>query len=70
MPAYNENLRQELEMIQSKAGQEKLEKLYNSLMAITEMSDEDCDRIENEFKNSEEKNNRTFADALFCNREV
>lgn len=34
------------------------------------LSDEDCERIENEFKNMEDNNNRTFADALFCNREV
>ncbi len=50
MPAYNDNLRQELEMIQSKVGQENLEKLYNSLMGIVEMDDETCDRLEAEFR--------------------
>lgn len=50
MPAYNENLRQELELMQSEAGQEKLEKLYNSLMGIAEMDDEECDQIEAEIK--------------------
>lgn len=50
MPAYNENLRQELELMQSEAGQEKLKKFYNSLMGIADMDDETCDRLEAEFR--------------------
>ena len=50
MPAYNENLRQELELMQTKAGQDKLKKFWKSLLEITEMDDETCDRLEAEFR--------------------
>lgn len=50
MPAYNENLRQELELMQSEVGQEKLKKMYESLMGITELSDGECDAIEAEIR--------------------
>lgn len=50
MSACNENLRQELEMMQSEAGQEKLKKFYNSLMGIANMDDDECDALEAEFR--------------------
>lgn len=55
MPVYNENLRPELELMQNETVQEKLKKLYNSLMGIAEMDDETCDSLEAEFRKNKEE---------------
>ena len=50
MPAYNENLRQELELMESRVEQENMKKMLESLMGITELSDGECDALEAEFR--------------------